>query len=106
MAQSSKEWASRRVQQNKQVQSAFAFMARGNGGTGGFDVDGVDAETIGSAVVRWTGSGYALTLGLSSDGGAFNVKLHAGGQVESKWFTSAKDLEDFLSAIPGREDAQ
>ena len=100
-----KQWAQDRVRSKKMAQGAFDFLGPHQRPAKGMDVDEVDAATFGAGCLRWLGRGYALTCGLSSDGGALNVKLLANGDVRSEWFTSAKDVEDFMSAIPGGKEA-
>jgi len=105
MSSERKQWAQDRVRSKKAAQGAFDFLGPHQRPARGMDVEAIDASTFGAGCLRWLSRGYALTCGLSSDGGALNVKLLANGDVRSEWFTAAKDAEDFMSAIPGGKEA-
>jgi len=97
----SREWANERARK-RPVQGAFAFM-QGTGGEspGVFTLEQVDAGVLGAAVIRWCGQGYAMSLSLSGDGGAFGVHLLVNGEKRSKWFSDVRELEDWLTTVPG-----
>ncbi len=104
MPSKSSEWANERVRQKRSVQGVFDFMGKGAGRGAPFPVTEVDPETIGLAVTRWASQGYYMAFGLSADGGALGVHLHAAGRKEVHWATSVEDAEDFLTSVPGSQE--
>lgn len=91
---------SRSLHRKDPEQAAFAFLG-GVGHVGGkFPVAEVSPDMLLRALIRWVGAGYALSFGLSADGGALGVHLLAAGQKRSKWFSTVAELEDFLASIP------
>lgn len=83
------------------AQGAFAFLGAASAGVERFAVDQIDAEVLRDAVARWLGSGYAISLSLSSDGGALGVHLIVGGDKRTKWVQDVAAAEDFLQSVPG-----
>jgi hypothetical protein len=92
----------RRLSRVPPSKAAFAFLAGDDPGGDQFPLEQISPDMLLRAVVRWCGAGYALSFGLSADGGALGVHLLAGGQRRSKWFQNVAELEDFLATIPER----
>lgn len=91
---------SRSLSRKDPTQAAFAFLGLEERVDTKFPLADVSADMLLRALIRWVGAGYALSFGLSSDGGALGVHLLAAGQKRSKWFSTAQELEDFLASIP------
>lgn len=104
MPRESSGWANGRLQRARPRRGAFAFMQQQDGSADRFPVEQIDAEAIHGAVVRWCGQGYAISFGLSGDGGAFGIHLLAGGEKRSRWCAAVGEAEDFLSTVPGAQE--
>lgn len=59
----------------------------------------VDAEALIGALVALTDSGSAVTLGLTSDGGALMIAVLDNGKVSKSYFHDLTLLEDRLKAV-------
>jgi hypothetical protein len=94
----------RRLQSQAREETAFAFLGEQTAKGTAFPLREIAPESLHGAVVRWCGSGCAISFGLSGDGGAFGVHLIAGGQKRSRWFGTVAELEDFLSTVPSLKD--
>jgi hypothetical protein len=106
MPSDSTEWANKRMRGRKPPDDVFEWMGRGSKRGGRFPLHEVDPETLGAAVIRWCSQGFAMSLSLSSDGGAFGVHCIVSGRKESEWHSDVRELEDFLTTIPGPVDRQ
>lgn len=91
---------SRSLHRGDPTQAAFAFLGTEEIEGAKFELREVSEEMLKRALIRWVGAGYALSFGLSADGGALGVHLLAAGQKRTKWFSSVQELEDFLASIP------
>lgn len=59
----------------------------------------VDAELLHKAIVLLTEDGSAITLGMTSDGGALMVAVLNNGKAFKSYFHEVKHLEDKLAAL-------
>lgn len=63
----------------------------------------VDADSIRAAVANLTHHGHALTLGRTSDGGAYSMTCLTGAAPIKLYASSASACEDLLTRIAGVE---
>lgn len=67
------------------------------------DWDAADPHQLLAAIVNWTRSGNAVTLGRTSDGGALSLTLLCGGERLKRYASDATELELLLKALAGAE---
>lgn len=106
MTEQRREWANERMRRPRARQTAFDFIEEVKGMAVSIDMAAVDSDTLADAIASWTGRGYAITFGRTSDGGALGVHLLAGGEKRSRYFTDVAELENFLQVIAGRGGAE
>lgn len=99
MPKNGNQWTPYRAIPRTSNEDPFAGLGDDPGAEGAFDFQHVSAENLRDAVASWVSRGYAITFGLTSDGGAIGVHLLAGGKKKSEYFGNVAKLEDFLTRI-------
>jgi hypothetical protein len=65
--------------------------------------DQADSQLLHAAVANWTAGGHAITLGVTSDGGALSISLLSGGKPYKLYGATADEVNDLLTRIGGLE---
>ncbi len=60
-----------------------------------------DAGLLAEAIAHWTSGGHAITLGVTSDGGALSISLLSGGKPFKLYASSPEELQSLLERIGG-----
>jgi hypothetical protein len=79
------------------------FAERFAAGTKGEQPDWgrIDANLVWMTVQRLTQDDGAVMFGYSRDGGAYSIKVYAGGEPEKAYFHTDGELIDFLNYLLG-----
>lgn len=87
------------------AQSAFGFLDAQKPREGAFPLEEIHAATLHEAITSWCAKGYAITFGLTSDGGALGVHLLADGNVRKRYFPTPEEVEAFLTVVSDSQGA-
>lgn len=76
-----------------------ARLAALKGGTGGLDVDAIDATVLYLATVALAGRRASISIGVTKDGGSWVCQLWDGQFPVKDYFRDTQDLNRHLAAV-------